>query len=61
MGVGYPEDIVEAVWRGIDMFACVLPRRLARSGVIFTRKGRFRKRLFGQMNDDPALISELMA
>jgi len=42
MGVGYPEDIVEAVWRGMDMFDCVLPSRLARSGVIFSRRGRFR-------------------
>lgn len=42
MGVGYPEDIVEAVWRGIDMFDCVLPTRLARSGVVFGRHGRFR-------------------
>lgn len=42
MGVGYPEDIVEAVARGIDMFDCVLPSRLGRSGVIFSRKGRYR-------------------
>jgi len=42
MGVGYPEDIVEAVWRGVDMFDCVLPSRYGRSGVMFTRKGRMR-------------------
>ncbi|MBA2663217.1 MAG: tRNA guanosine(34) transglycosylase Tgt [Bradymonadaceae bacterium] len=42
MGVGYPEDIIEAVARGVDMFDCVLPTRLARSGVIFTRRGRYR-------------------
>ena len=42
MGVGFPEDIVEAVARGIDMFDCVLPSRYGRSGVMFTRKGRFR-------------------
>jgi queuine tRNA-ribosyltransferase len=42
MGVGYPEDIVEAVARGVDMFDCVLPSRLARSGIIFTRRGRYR-------------------
>ncbi len=42
MGVGYPQDIVEAVWRGMDMFDCVLPTRLARSGVVFGRQGRFR-------------------
>lgn len=42
MGVGYPEDIVEAVRRGVDMFDCVIPTRLARSGVVFTRHGRIR-------------------
>lgn len=42
MGVGYPEDIVEAVARGIDMFDCVLPSRFGRSGVLFTRRGRIR-------------------
>lgn len=42
MGVGFPEDIVEAVARGIDMFDCVLPSRYGRSGVMFTRRGRFR-------------------
>ncbi|TXD36903.1 tRNA guanosine(34) transglycosylase Tgt [Lujinxingia vulgaris] len=42
MGVGYPEDLVEAVARGVDMFDCVLPSRLARSGIIFTRHGRYR-------------------
>lgn len=42
MGVGYPEDIVEAVRRGMDMFDCVIPTRFARSGVAFTRRGRIR-------------------
>ncbi|MEK7130490.1 MAG: tRNA guanosine(34) transglycosylase Tgt [Patescibacteria group bacterium] len=36
MGVGYPEQIVEAVKRGIDMFDCVLPTRNARHGLLFT-------------------------
>jgi len=40
MGVGTPEDIVEAVARGIDMFDCVLPTRNARNGQLFTRLGR---------------------
>ena len=39
MGVGTPEDIVEAVARGIDMFDCVLPTRNARNGWLFTRRG----------------------
>jgi queuine tRNA-ribosyltransferase len=39
MGVGTPEDIVEAVAAGIDMFDCVLPTRNARNGWLFTRHG----------------------
>jgi len=39
MGVGKPEDIVEAVRRGVDMFDCVLPTRNARNGHLFTRYG----------------------
>ncbi len=40
MGVGKPEDIVESVKRGVDMFDCVIPTRNARNGFIFTRFGR---------------------
>ncbi|HUK36906.1 MAG TPA: tRNA guanosine(34) transglycosylase Tgt, partial [Vicinamibacterales bacterium] len=40
MGVGTPEDIVESVARGIDMFDCVLPTRNARNGQLFTSTGR---------------------
>ncbi|HIQ15330.1 MAG TPA: tRNA guanosine(34) transglycosylase Tgt, partial [Leucothrix sp.] len=39
MGVGKPEDIVESVKRGIDMFDCVIPTRNARNGNLFTRYG----------------------
>jgi queuine tRNA-ribosyltransferase len=39
MGVGKPEDIVEAVRRGIDMFDCVIPTRNARNGFLFTSEG----------------------
>jgi len=39
MGVGKPEDIVEAVCRGVDMFDCVMPTRNARNGHLFTRTG----------------------
>lgn len=39
MGVGTPEDLVEAVRRGIDMFDCVMPTRNARNGHLFTRTG----------------------
>jgi len=44
MGVGKPEDIVEAVARGIDMFDCVLPTRNARNGHYFTSFGQVRIR-----------------
>jgi queuine tRNA-ribosyltransferase len=39
MGVGMPDDLVECVARGIDMFDCVLPTRNARNGQLFTRRG----------------------
>jgi queuine tRNA-ribosyltransferase len=39
MGVGMPEDLIEAVGRGIDMFDCVLPTRNGRHGAVFTRFG----------------------
>jgi len=40
MGVGFPDDIVEAVARGVDMFDCVMPTRNARNGTVFTRHGK---------------------
>lgn len=39
MGVGRPEDLVEGVLRGVDMFDCVMPTRNARNGYLFTRRG----------------------
>jgi queuine tRNA-ribosyltransferase len=57
MGVGTPEDLLEAVKRGIDMFDCVMPTRNGRHGMAFTR--------FGQINlrnarhaDDPRPLDE---
>ncbi|MBP3984827.1 tRNA guanosine(34) transglycosylase Tgt [Pseudoxanthomonas helianthi] len=44
MGVGRPEDLVEAVARGVDMFDCVMPTRNARNGHYFTRSGTVRIR-----------------
>ncbi|ALP52576.1 queuine tRNA-ribosyltransferase [Candidatus Tenderia electrophaga] len=44
MGVGRPEDIVEAVRRGVDMFDCVMPTRNARNGHLFTQQGEIRIR-----------------
>ncbi len=42
MGVGLPEDLVDAVGLGVDMFDCVVPTRNARNGTAFTRHGRVR-------------------
>jgi len=42
MGVGTPEDIIEAVERGVDMFDCVMPTRNARNGYLFTTFGTLR-------------------
>ena len=40
MGVGFPEDLVEGVRRGVDLFDCVAPTRMGRNGAVFTRAGR---------------------
>ncbi|SFE23732.1 queuine tRNA-ribosyltransferase [Thermoanaerobacter thermohydrosulfuricus] len=40
MGVGSPDDLIEGVIRGVDMFDCVLPTRIARNGTVFTSKGK---------------------
>lgn len=40
MGVGTPEDLIEGVIRGVDMFDCVLPTRIARNGTVFTSRGK---------------------
>jgi len=53
MGMGTPEDIIEAVAVGIDMMDCVLPTRNARNGWLFTRHGDIRIRN-ARYRDDPA-------
>lgn len=40
MGVGFPEDIVDSIARGVDMFDCVMPTRNARNGTVFTSRGK---------------------
>jgi queuine tRNA-ribosyltransferase len=57
MGVGKPDDIVEAVRRGIDMFDCVLPTRSGRTGQAFTRDGPINIRN-ARFADDPAPLDE---
>jgi len=40
MGVGSPDDLIESVARGIDMFDCVMPTRAGRHGLAYTRWGK---------------------
>lgn len=44
MGVGTPEDLINGVEKGIDMFDCVLPTRLARHGTVWTQHGKLNVR-----------------
>jgi queuine tRNA-ribosyltransferase len=55
MGVGTPEDLVEGVSRGIDMFDCVMPTRNARNGQLFTSQGRINIRNARYAEDDGPL------
>lgn len=57
MGVGKPEDIVQAVDAGVDMFDCVIPTRNARNGQIFTWSGKFNI-LNGRYKDDFSPVDE---
>jgi queuine tRNA-ribosyltransferase len=57
MGVGAPEDIIEAVARGIDMFDCVLPTRIARNAALLTPDGRINLRN-AQYAEDPRPVQE---
>jgi queuine tRNA-ribosyltransferase len=57
MGVGTPEDILEAVSRGIDMFDCVMPTRNGRHGLAFTRFGAVNLRN-ARHADDPRPLDE---
>ena len=60
MGMGTPEDIIEAVLAGIDMFDCVLPTRNARNGWLFTRFGDIKIRN-ARYRDDAAPLDETCA
>ncbi len=53
MGVGTPDDLIEAVRRGVDMFDCVMPTRAGRHGLAYTRLGRINLRN-ARHADDPA-------
>ena len=58
MGVGMPDDLVESVARGIDLFDCVLPTRNARNGQLFTRGGTLSIKAAAYAEDDRPVEAE---
>jgi len=60
MGMGTPEDLIEAVLAGVDMFDCVLPTRNARNGWLYTRSGDVKIRN-AKWRDDPRPLDESCA
>lgn len=58
MGVGTPENLIEAIQRGVDMFDCVMPTRNARNGSIFTSRGKIALRSSQYASQDVALDEE---
>jgi len=57
MGVGFPEDLVEGVKRGVDLFDCVAPTRMGRNGAAFTRDGRLNIKR-AEFRTDPRPLDE---
>ena len=54
MGVGFPEDLIEGVRRGVDLFDCVAPTRMGRNGAAFTSRGRLNlKNAVHRLDDRP--------
>jgi len=58
MGVGTPDDLLQALRRGVDMFDCVMPTRAGRHGLVFTRRGRLNLRN-ARFADDPRPVDPL--
>jgi queuine tRNA-ribosyltransferase len=58
MGVGFPEDLVESVRRGMDLFDCVAPTRMGRNGAVFTSDGRLNIKRAEFRNDPRPLDDE---
>jgi queuine tRNA-ribosyltransferase len=58
MGVGTPDDLIESLSRGVDMFDCVMPTRAGRHGLVFTRRGRLNLRN-ARFADDPRPVDPL--
>jgi queuine tRNA-ribosyltransferase len=57
MGVGFPEDLVEGVLRGVDLFDCVAPTRMGRNGAVFTNDGRLNIKR-AEFRTDPRPLDE---
>jgi queuine tRNA-ribosyltransferase len=57
MGVGFPEDLIEGARRGVDLFDCVAPTRMGRTGTAFTREGRLNVRN-ASLRTDPRPLDE---
>jgi queuine tRNA-ribosyltransferase len=57
MGVGFPEDLIEAVRRGVDLFDCVAPTRMGRNGTAFSSTGRLNIKR-AEFRSDPRPIDE---
>ena len=57
MGVGFPEDLVEGVRRGVDLFDCVAPTRMGRNGTVFTTDGRLNVKR-AELRADPRPLDE---
>jgi queuine tRNA-ribosyltransferase len=57
MGVGFPEDLIEGARRGVDLFDCVAPTRMGRTGAAFTREGRINVRN-ATLRADPRPLDE---
>jgi queuine tRNA-ribosyltransferase len=57
MGVGFPEDLVEAIRRGVDLFDCVAPTRMGRNGTAFTSAGRINIKR-AEYRNDPRPLDE---
>jgi queuine tRNA-ribosyltransferase len=57
LGIGEVEDLFEGVQRGVDLFDCVIPTRLARHGVLFTKNGKFNiKKIENQRKFEPVVL-----
>ena len=57
MGVGFPDDILEGIRRGVDLFDCVAPTRMGRNGTVFTAHGRLNVKR-AEFRNDPRPLDE---